>query len=1256
MVSVGLLLLLMCSWALNMYAWWGRFPSCASVPSGSAMESTDIFGTSAATSIQGHLTEAVSIVDSLGRAIAVDKSSSTLHMVARGPARGVSHPSREEAFHVEWQNSKSFCLRWLHNMRLVEVAPVDDEHAFALRLGEFGCTKATQRFELRGKGVYSLGTQRHVAVLGARGDHERLQLVALADGHGVVPASFSFDAMSDMREEVVHKFIDLVRELQERDHGVAVARSEEAQKLAFVRAQQRTSQSSASTDGHSLVGAQGSGAQHSAYKNQSCLGAESHQQRLALVLPFIDTQVWSRLRQVMQRWSEPKYAPCAPGEILPATALFYHPLNSSGEEETVRALWSNLSPTARRCFGGGMNIIYASIEPAIAMAHPDGTCAQFYALFGVLKGSFDSFFLMEPDATPIKNGWLTQLVRLSSPSERRLFWMRGSISRCNGEYGNIRQRADLHINGNALYAVGEPGFDDLLERVRRFYPAFIAREVGYPGCSTGQTGESGFDHSMYQFLRQPSNFDYARTVMSKFQITDFIQNMCEDPFDEADIRRNHPSTYIVHSKWPYFTSAEREARTWFWERMMMWPDKKLLPKLVKMLKIPTRRDELEGVLCSSNRYKALAASNRPLEPCVQRCLRSPVLRLQMPTTCRQASERLRWHAVPDAPKGLQSPWEFGSKPAYVWTSDLHIGPAACYESLLHELGAKLHAEISFSNCVFHPHMCKHRLKVLAFDDWKGFSLDPCPNQMRQRFFQAYKNDEEFRRVDLFVCSHPVANCELYMPFNRSLLVYATTRLEFGRDDEFVAWRKPSIDERSPRRWREWVSNLKAIASRPGNMVAANNLFDVHYIEYHTGIKAEYLPSWCEPLSGLQYAPEKGLPVLLGPYRDNLDYPNFTDEGAWRHPVLQELANIDRSSKAKFHFKRLHELYPKYKWGDVVRHPALVLIPYQVSVMSFFELYRLSIPLFVPSIKLLSTWVRKYGLMWERIYGLPERVPHSAMHQSKPMGSPNSNESLEDWLAFSDYYVFPHIETFDSWPDLVSKLELADLAATSRSMAAFNLKQKAQIKAQWQAIIDKAVRRREGRREHEHLWSGTQGDDFSKAMSALYGRDVAEQALAVDRPHSKCRELAELDQSGHIMACVSSQDALYYGCSESWNEKKPFFWAPDGVNAVSCRPRKIPEAYGVMCPKTRPYCSGYEPKPGGHRYGVCTDWPSNSIRSDTAHYNVLGRKGFLGVYSKKGLPLLTISAPVSGVPAQQTDEPITEKDSKAVDEMVRLHLG
>ena len=43
----------------------------------------------------------------------------------------------------------------------------------------------------------------------------------------------------------------------------------------------------------------------------------------------------------------------------------------------------------------------------------------------------------------------------------------------------------------------------------------------------------------------------------------------------------------------------------------------------------------------------------------------------------------------------------------------------------------------------------------------GFALDPDHSALKRRFTSYYKNDSEFNRVDVFICSHPVANCEIF---------------------------------------------------------------------------------------------------------------------------------------------------------------------------------------------------------------------------------------------------------------------------------------------------------------------------------------------------------------------------------------------------------------------------------------------------------------------------------------------------------------
>jgi len=74
-----------------------------------------------------------------------------------------------------------------------------------------------------------------------------------------------------------------------------------------------------------------------------------------------------------------------------------------------------------------------------------------------------------------------------------------------------------------------------------------------------------------------------------------------------------------------------------------------------------------------------------------------------------------------------------------------------------------------------------------------------PNKaIREQFYQYYKNDPLMNRVDVFICFHPAAMCELFMPFNRTIIIIASTRYELGRF---------SADE-----WNEWNKNLRIIAS------------------------------------------------------------------------------------------------------------------------------------------------------------------------------------------------------------------------------------------------------------------------------------------------------------------------------------------------------------------------------------------------------------------------------------------------------------
>lgn len=155
-----------------------------------------------------------------------------------------------------------------------------------------------------------------------------------------------------------------------------------------------------------------------------------------------------------------------------------------------------------------------------------------------------------------------------------------------------------------------------------------------------------------------------------------------------------------------------------------------------------------------------------------------------------------------------------------WSTDYHIAPIADVVDLFRSLcrTEKLCMKVidnSFSGACGRkfggrkPSCAAADLRVIeqanAFDACDGGG----PHAFRKAFYDAYRGPRSaLQRVDAFVCNHPPALCELYMPFNKSIVVIASVNLEFGREN--------------PARWAEWLASLRRIARDKRNVVAANN--------------------------------------------------------------------------------------------------------------------------------------------------------------------------------------------------------------------------------------------------------------------------------------------------------------------------------------------------------------------------------------------------------------------------------------------------
>ncbi len=159
---------------------------------------------------------------------------------------------------------------------------------------------------------------------------------------------------------------------------------------------------------------------------------------------------------------------------------------------------------------------------------------------------------------------------------------------------------------------------------------------------------------------------------------------------------------------------------------------------------------------------------------------------------------------------------------------------------------------------------------------------------------------------------------------------------------------------------------------------------------------------------------------------------------------------------------LREVYVRhYEYSELVRHPGLIYVPYQVSLMSLFEQYRMNIPLFFPSLDLLTDWHYKYRVVKERTWdGVSGNLKNSSVISSA-LGSdipdPNNEfdrNAIRYWLQFSDFYQWPHITYFNSTDDLAMKLINTNLTEVSRNMKIHNANLTKSLHEQWRQILER----------------------------------------------------------------------------------------------------------------------------------------------------------------------------------------------------------
>ncbi|GAB0489136.1 hypothetical protein MMPV_000352 [Pyropia vietnamensis] len=177
---------------------------------------------------------------------------------------------------------------------------------------------------------------------------------------------------------------------------------------------------------------------------------------------------------------------------------------------------------------------------AAAVATVAGTKADVAAAVGVSSGAllaaaYDVAFYGEPDTWPLRPHWLPALQATADRLVRSGGWVVGSPMRYAPKFlagwEPARSAYARHINGNALYRLGDPCFAAFLDAVADAY------------------GDAAFDVAMNLYLSGLAAARFWQDTAWRFGYTDVVAHLSLTTFDDAaSLRERLPDTYLVHGK------------------------------------------------------------------------------------------------------------------------------------------------------------------------------------------------------------------------------------------------------------------------------------------------------------------------------------------------------------------------------------------------------------------------------------------------------------------------------------------------------------------------------------------------------------------------------------------------------------------------------------------------------------------------------------------------------------------------------------
>jgi len=351
----------------------------------------------------------------------------------------------------------------------------------------------------------------------------------------------------------------------------------------------------------------------------------------------------------------------------------------------------------------------------------------------------------------------------------------------------------------------------------------------------------------------------------------------------------------------------------------------------------------------------------------------------------------------------------------VFNLDLHIAVIADVRVALESRGISLTSwSLSGHGWVFD----RERDPVAVVNERTWLGLSPELVEAFQRAYGTYLR--EFRG---FIATYPPGFALLYEGFPRPTLAVCATRYEWPFTHDAARWR-----------WLD--ASLREGVAAQSLYLVANNRADADYLTNYTGVRPAHIPSGCAYIapgySGRKPAAvvSSKRDVLARSICDALEYEAV--------PLRRELGK-------------------RFKWAELYEYRALVVMPYNVSIMSISEHYSACAPIYVPDRAFLKQLMAQHpdeilsDLSFSQVTGRPAADrPDAELDLNDPR-----DEQMVDWfLDRADFYDptwMPHVRTFESWSHLDHLLATDDQLAISQEMAADKRGRLARIAELWDEV-------------------------------------------------------------------------------------------------------------------------------------------------------------------------------------------------------------